>query len=329
MWRRSPRMDSNSTLVPNPHSSSWKQERCCVKEDRFAMATYNHNHSESDDCIAYPAFPRPRLRIDSRIAALPDHDKEQRPVSTSLQEWDLFHDSLVVSGAKSRPRNPWAAVGSVTLLSLLLLALVVIPLFHTDPLPQRETLTMLYAPPAAAASNVTRLPVPTSTSRNTPTNMRIPSAVHTTQEPPSPPVDTAGGLVGGVPDRIVGGIPGGVLSEVLRSTRSAPVLAKTPAPTPKRIRVPARIAEPNLVYDVAPKYPPESGRARIEGTVVLLAVIGKNGSVEDVRVKSGLSVLAQAAIHAVKQWRYRPYLLNGEPVEVDSQITINFTLSRG
>ena len=291
------------------------------------MATYNDNHLESDHCIAYPALPRPRLRIDSRIAALPEHEKERRPVSSSLQEGDLFQDSLVVSGAKSRPRNPWAPVGSVTLLSLLLLALVVIPLFDTDTLPKREALTMLYVPPAAAASNVTSLPVPTSTSRNTPTNIGIPSAVHTTQEALPPRLDAAGGLVGGVPGGVVGGIPGGVLSEMLHSTGSAPVLAKTPAPAPKRIRVPAQIAEANLVYDVAPKYPPEAGRARIEGAVVLLAVIGKDGSVEDVSVKSGLSVLAQAAIEAVKQWRYRPYLLNGEPVEVDSQITINFTLS--
>src|SRR6266851_3510452 len=206
------------------------------------MAAYNDNHSESDHCIAYPAFPRPRLRIDSRIAALPEQEKEQRPVSSSLQEGDLFRDSLVVSGAKPRPLNPWAAVGSVTLLSLLLLALVVIPLFHTDTptLPERETLTMLYVPPAAAASNVTSLPAPTSTTRNTPTNMRIPIAVPTAQEaPPPPPVDTAGGLVGGVPGGVVGGIPGGVLSEVLRSTGSASILATTPAPLPKRIRVPA------------------------------------------------------------------------------------------
>jgi protein TonB len=300
-------MDSNSTLAPN----------------------YNDNHSESDHCIAYPAVPRSRLRIDLRIGALPEREEEQRPISSSLREWDLFHDSLFASGAKSGPRNPWAAVGSVTLLSLVLLAVVVIPLFHADTLPKRETLTMLYVLPAAAASNVTRLPVPTSTSRNTPTNMRIPSAVHTTQEAPAPPLITAGGLVGGVPGGVVGGIPGGALSEVLRSTGSAPVLTKTSAPTPKRIRVPDRIAEANLVYDVAPKYPPEAGRARIEGMVVLLAVIGKDGTVEDVRVKSGLPVLAQAAIEAVKQWRYRPYFLNGEPVEVDSQITINFNLSRG
>jgi periplasmic protein TonB len=242
------------------------------------MGTYNNNHSEADHCIAYPAFTRPRLRVDSRSAAFPEHETQQRPVSSSLQQWDLFHGSLVVSGAKSRPRNPWAAVGSVTLLSLFLLALVVIPLFHTDTLPKRETLTILYVLPAAAASNVTRLPVPTFMSRNTPTNLRIPTAVHKTQEAPSPPVDTAGGVVGGVPGGVVGGIPGGALSEVLSSTGSAPALVKTPAPAPKRIRVPAQVAEANLIHDVTPQYPPEAGRKRIEGTVVLMAVIGKDGT---------------------------------------------------
>ena len=299
-----------------------------MKGDHFDMATYSDKLSESEQCIAYPVFPRLRLRIDSRIAARPEHVEVSRPISSCLRQGDLFQDSLVVSGAKSRPRNPWAALGSVTLLSLLLLALVVIPLFHSDTLPKLETLTMLYLPPAAAASNVTSLSVSRSTSRSTPTNIRVSGAVYKTQEaPPSPPVDTAGGLVGGVPGGVIDGIPGGVLSEVLRSTGSAPVLATTPAP--KRIRVPAQMAEANLVYDVAPKYPAEAGRARIEGTVVLLAVIGKDGTVEDVRVEKGLPVLAQAAIEAVKKWRYRPYLLNGEPVEVDSQITINFTLSKG
>jgi periplasmic protein TonB len=317
-------MDSNSTSAPNTHSSSRKGERCCVKGNQFDMATYNDD-PESDHFIAFPSFPRPRVHIDSRIALVPKHD----PVSSRLQEWELFQNSLIVSGTKPRPRNPWAAIGSVTLLLLVLLALVVIPLFHTDTLPKRERLTMLYMPPAAAASNDTRISVPTSASRYTPTATRLPSPVHMTQEAPSPPLDTPSGVVGGVPGGVVGGIPNGALSQVLRSTSSMPVLAKTIAPVPKRVRVPAQVAEANLVYDVAPKYPPEAGRARIEGTVVLLAVIGKDGSVEDVRVKSGVSALAQAAIEAVKQWRYRPYLLNGEPVELESQITINFTLSKG
>jgi len=295
-------MDTNSTLAPNAHASSWQGQRYRLKLDQPA----------------------------GRIEALPVHEKEQRPRSSSLQEGDLFYDSLVVSTAKSRPRNPWAAVGSMALLSFILLALVLIPLFHTDVLlPERKTLTKLYVPPAAAASNVGSLPTPTAVSKITPTNIRIPIRVHTTQEAPSPATEPAGGVVGGVPGGVVGGVPGGVLSDLLHSSGTAPVLATTPASTPKRVRVPARLAEANLVYDVAPKYPPEAGRGRIEGTVVLMAVIGKDGTVRDVRVESGLPLLAEAAIEAVKQWRYRPYLLNGDPVEVDSQITINFNLSKG
>jgi periplasmic protein TonB len=128
---------------------------------------------------------------------------------------------------------------------------------------------------------------------------------------------------------LVGGIPGGAFGEMLNSAPSVPDLAKPPVPPMpvKRIRVAARVAEANLIHDVPPQYPAEAGRARIEGTVVLMALIDKDGIVKDVRVESGLPLLAQAAIDAVKQWRYKPYLVNGEPVEVDSRITINFTLS--
>ena len=148
-------MDSNSSLVPTPHSSSWKGERRSAAGDDFAMATYNDNHSASDHGIATLPFPKPPLRIDSQIVALPEREKKQRPVSSSLQEGDLFYDSLVGSDWKSRPRNLWAAAGSMSILALLLLALIVIPLYQTDALPKRETLTMLYVPPAAAASDVT------------------------------------------------------------------------------------------------------------------------------------------------------------------------------
>ncbi len=128
---------------------------------------------------------------------------------------------------------------------------------------------------------------------------------------------------------MVGGIPSGVFSEVLSSTHSVPAPAKMPESMPvKRIRVASRVVEANLIHDVTPQYPPEAGRTRLEGTVVLLAVIGTDGSVKDVRIESGLPILAQAAIDAVKQWRYKPYMVDGEPVEVDSRITINFTLSK-
>jgi protein TonB len=292
---------------------------------KCAMATCDHP-SDLLHRIAYPSFGRPGLRTDSRLPALPPEEEKRSSASSSLQveAGDIFRESLIASG-KSRRRNPWATVGALGFQLLLLLALVVIPLFHTDPLPKREVLTMLYAPPAAA-SNATRLQAPTPA--YTSTSIGIPAPIRGTQEAPPPPVDTTGGVVGGVPGGVVGGVPGGVLSETLGSTHSVPVVAKTPEPTPiKRIRVASRVAEANLIHDVAPQYPPEAGRARVEGTVVLMAVIGRDGSVQDVRVESGLPILAQAAIDAVRQWRYKPYMIEGEPVEVDSRITINFTLS--
>jgi len=280
--------------------------------------------------IAYPQ--RLGLRIDPRTARLPARGEKHLPGPSrqqGIEEGSLFRE--IESGAKLE-RNPLAGAGALALQCLILLAVVVIPLFHTDPLPKRETLTMLYLQqPSPAAGNATKLraPTPPSPSILTPRSTGIPAPVHKTQEAPPPPVGTTDGVVGGVPGGVVGGIPGGALSEAVSSTRGAPVPVKTFDPTPvKRIRVASRVAEANLIHDVAPQYPPEAGRARIEGTVVLLAVIGTDGSVKDVRVENGLPILVQAAIDAVKQWRYKPYLVDGEPVEVDSRITINFTLTR-
>jgi periplasmic protein TonB len=292
------------------------------------MATFDHP-SDLFHGIAYPTVQRPGLRIDSRVAHLPGDEEKQPPVRSNLERKDAADIFYLV---ESRPRNVWATVGSLTLQSLLLAAVIIIPLYHTQILPKREMVTMLYAPPPPppAASNARRLQtaIPASTYRAA--SISLPNPERKAQEAPPASADAAGGVVGGVPGGVVGGVPGGVLGEMLGSTSTAPVLAKAPEPTPvKRIRLAQRIVEANLIHDVAPAYPPEAGRARIEGTVVLLAVIGKDGTVQDVRVESGLPILAQAAIDAVKQWRYRPYLLNGEPVEIDSRITINFTLSRG
>ena len=87
--------------------------------------------------------------------------------------------------------------------------------------------------------------------------------------------------------------------------------------------------EGNLTHRVQPLYPPLARQARIQGQVVIRAVISRNGMIENLQVLSGHPMLVQAAIDAVKQWRYRPYFLNGEPVEVETQVTVNFLLSGG
>ncbi len=102
-----------------------------------------------------------------------------------------------------------------------------------------------------------------------------------------------------------------------------------PAQTPKSSQADSSkrgIVEGTLIHQVAPVYPWEAKVNDIEGPVILSAVISKDGSVKNIHVVSGPKELSPAAVKAVKQWRYKPYFLNGEPVEVDTQITINFEI---
>jgi TonB family protein len=92
--------------------------------------------------------------------------------------------------------------------------------------------------------------------------------------------------------------------------------------------VPASVMENQIISKVVPKYPPEAKKARIQGKVVLNAVIGKDGSVLDLKVDSGPKELRQSALDAVKQWKYKPYLFNGQPVEVATKINITYTLAK-
>jgi protein TonB len=85
--------------------------------------------------------------------------------------------------------------------------------------------------------------------------------------------------------------------------------------------------EGSLIRRVQPVYPPLARTARIQGPVVLVALISKAGTIEDLHAISGPPMLVRAAVEAVSQWRYRPYILNSEPVEVETQITVNFLLS--
>jgi protein TonB len=85
--------------------------------------------------------------------------------------------------------------------------------------------------------------------------------------------------------------------------------------------------EGNLIYRVEPKYPPLARQARVQGSVVLRAIISRSGTIENLQVLSGHPLLTGSAVDAVKQWRYRPYILNGEPVDVETEVTVNFILA--
>ena len=113
-------------------------------------------------------------------------------------------------------------------------------------------------------------------------------------------------------------------------TPSAGASPEVEAPNPTRdrtVNISQGVAQGLIVSKVQPVYPPEARTARIQGTVVLKARINKMGDIESLNLISGHPLLAPAAIDAVKQWKYRPYLLNGSAVDVNTQITVNFTLT--
>jgi len=106
----------------------------------------------------------------------------------------------------------------------------------------------------------------------------------------------------------------------------SPPLANRPAPT--RVRVSQGVMKSLILKKVDPKYPKEARNQHIEGAVIMGIVIGKTGDVSELRVISGNELLVPSAVEAAKQWKYRPYLFNGQPVEIESQITINYQLHR-
>jgi protein TonB len=97
---------------------------------------------------------------------------------------------------------------------------------------------------------------------------------------------------------------------------------------PGQIRVGAQVEQANLLQQVSPAYPPLAKAARVQGTVTFEATIGKDGSVENLNLLSGPPLLVQSALEAVQQWKYKPTLLNGQPVEVLTTVNVNYTLSQ-
>ncbi len=119
------------------------------------------------------------------------------------------------------------------------------------------------------------------------------------------------------------GAPGGVIGSVFNNSTPHPGSASGGN---RKIAISAGVAQSNLISAIPPVYPPIANAARVSGTVVLVATISKTGDIENLRIVSGPAMLQSAALDAVRQWRYRPYLLNGEPVEVDTTINVVFNL---
>jgi protein TonB len=243
----------------------------------------------------------------------------------------MFEDSLVESGGRIKTKRGATTVISFILEFLFLGILVLLPLIFTEALPTKQLMTLITAPPpppppppppAAAPVIVKKIQSELDNGQlRTPT--AIPKKVQMTKEDEPPPSAGPAGVVGGVP----GGVPGGAMGGVLGSVMSSVPTAVPKVATPTRVRVSQGVSQGLLVHKVTPQYPPLAKQARIQGVVVLQALIGKDGSITGLHVVSGHPMLTNAALEAVKEWKYKPYYLNGEPVEVETTINVNFSLS--
>jgi protein TonB len=249
----------------------------------------------------------------------------------------LFADILLDVDGGQRRRRSSTAVLSFIFHCFFVSVLLLVPLWYTDTLPKQQLLTFLVAPPppppppapAAPAPQVVRRMESELIDGRLRTPSRIPEAIRMIREEEAPPPLTSGaGVVGGVPGGIPGGQLGGVIGGIVGSipNTAAPKLVLPTAP--KRIRISEGITKGQLIQKATPIYPRVAVQARIQGAVVLSARISTTGEIQDLEVVSGHPMLIPAALDAVKVWRYRPFLLNGQPVEVETRITVNFTLSQ-
>jgi periplasmic protein TonB len=244
-------------------------------------------------------------------------------------------EEMVVSNAKSKKTNkPWTVVVSMVFQVAFLAILILIPLIYTEALPRAMMSSILLAPPPppppppppAPAQVVHIKPVAHLMEAGKLVAPKvIPKDVKIIKEEEQPP-DMGAGIAGGVPGGVAGGSMGGVIGGVIGGAGAG--APPPPKPTVSRVRVGGAVQAAKLVNRVQPMYPPLARQTRISGTVKLHAIIGKDGTVQSLTVESGHPLLVQAALDAVRQWRYQPTLLNGEPVDVDTEIDVIFSLAQ-
>jgi protein TonB len=231
------------------------------------------------------------------------------------------------------------AAVSVTLHLVVVMVLALIPMIYTDAIPLAGIHDILVTPqppppPPPARKfikviGVQRIVTPVHSGMMTvPSEIpsEIPRIIDSGPDTNNPG-DSDVGVPGGMPGVLPGGVPGG-LGQWLRPPTLVPASAPKEAPPPPiRVRKGGEVQQANLIYAPRPAYPVLAKSSRIQGGVVMDAIISRDGTVDNLVVKSGHPLLIQVAMDAVRQWRYRPTLLNGEPVEVITTITVNFTLT--
>ena len=254
----------------------------------------------------------------------------------------MFEQTFVEGTGKTN--KSWTVLVSFAGQIVLIVVAVILPLIYTEVLPATTLQSFLVAPPPppppppppAAAPPVKvvkviprqfdagRLMAPKS----------VPKEIAVIREDELPPPSSGvAGVVGGVAGGSVGGSVGGVLGGIIGAVPSAAPPPPPPPPVakaapPQRIKVGGQVQNAMILRKTPPIYPQLAKSARVQGVVHLAAVIAKDGTIQELHSLGGPALLIQAAMDAVKTWVYKPTMLNGDPVQVETTIDVNFTLNQ-
>lgn len=236
----------------------------------------------------------------------------------------MFEDSTFESTGRIRTRSRGWMMAAFTINGSILLVLILIPLIYPEALPRQMMNMLLEAPPPPAVE-------PPPQPKRPVTQRRIAPEVQDGHifAPPKIPIHIAqvtrlepvpGGEIAGLNQGLSQtGVPGSFLTQ---STPAPMVRLEAKGP----VHLSSGVVAGLLLHMTAPVYPSIAVAMRLEGTVVVQASISKTGTIENLRAVSGPAMLQQAALDAVRNWRYRPYLLNGEPVEVETTVNVIFSM---
>lgn len=238
----------------------------------------------------------------------------------------MFQDALVESSGRLKTKKRTLDLIATGLNLIVLVALMLWPLFHPQALPRQVLTRLLVAPappsapatPAVASRATSHPPIPLMLQVELPSVIsRKASSAPMAERSVEQGAFAASGIPGGL-----AGTPGDAISALEHAPLPFVAVAAS-----KKVAISSGVMAGNRIAGETPIYSAIARAARVQGTVTLQATISKSGSIENLRVVSGPPMLVASAIQAVSTWRYRPYLLNDHPVEVETTINVVFDLS--
>jgi len=256
----------------------------------------------------------------------------------------MFEQTFVEGTGKTN--KSWTVLVSFAGQIALITVAVILPLIYTEVLPATTLQSFLVAPPpppppppppaAAPPVKVVKVIPRQFDAGKLMAPKSVPKEIAVIKEDELPPPSSGvAGVVGGVSGGVAGGAVGGVLGGIIGGIPSvAPPPPPPPPPaakkveTPQRIKIGGAVISASIIRKTPPVYPQLAKSARVQGVVHLAAIIAKDGTIQELHSLGGPALLIQAAMDAVKTWVYRPTMLNGEPVQVETTIDVNFTLNQ-